>query len=276
MTVDYPDYATPQAHANTISLTGVPLLHRALNLINDVAHVIGAASSVTLGPVTFGAIGYEISLRLLIPAAATTEFATIDLAWTDSVTGLLVAHETWTHGAGTVAPGSGVIGTGPSKGDTLKITITNHDPAQAMTVTTVVSQNSRIYARDDWRTELFNVFPNFATPTHNQQGNTLATILTGALGIGAAQTRILPLYAGLVSIATWSTTSQRGDLQLHNMDQATPNNLMYHKDLPGGAAFTVTDSFPLPRAQCSFTLTNTDAGAGNILTAWFVIQELLP
>ena len=279
MTVDYADYQTPQAHASSIAATGVPLLTLSTNVVNDVARAVpfgGAKQTVvTNAPVT--QIGYEVNITALIAAgAATIPTLTVDLIWNDSVTNTIVGHETWTMVMGTASGGSQHIGTGPTKGNRLTITVSNNDSAANATVTTVINQNSRVYGRDDWRTEGFNTVPNVTVTAHNQQGNTLIQFLSAALGIGASAKRLLGLYAGKVTVVAFSTTSQLATLQVTSLDPNFSASSEYIL-LALPAANTATPvTLALPRAPCTITVTNTSGGAGNIVQANIVIDEHLP
>lgn len=278
MTVtDYPDWQTHQANANAIAATGVPLLTKSTNLLNDVAHSIpfGGAPVTIANNLVVTQIGYEINVTAKISnAAPTLPILTVDMVWTDTTGSETVSHEQWNIAIGSSGVGSIHIGTGPSKGNRLTVELSNNDSAQNATVTTVINQNSRVYTRDDWRTESFNTIPNAITPLHEQQGNTLANFLTsvGALG---SNTRILALYAGRVTIAYGSTVSKAGTLQVTNLDPAVNAASIYLLlPIPTGTNQTNIAVVSLPRAACTFTLADTSNGA-NTLQAMFIIDEYL-
>lgn len=278
MTVtDYPDWATSQDHADKIAATGVPLLTKSTNVLNDVNHSIpfGGAPVTIANALVITQIGYEINVTAKISAAAPTlPILTVDMIWTDTVGAETVSHEQWNIPIGSTGIGSVHIGTGPSKGNRLTVQLSNNDSAQNATVTTIINQNSRVYVRDDWRTEAFNTIPNGTTPLHEQQGNTLANFLTnvGALG---SNTRILPLYAGKITIAFGSTISKSGTLQVNNLDPAVNAASIYLLlPIPNGSNQTLLAAVALPRAACQFTLADT-SNAANTLQAMFIIDEYL-
>jgi hypothetical protein len=276
---DYPDWQTPQAHANTIAATGVPLLTKSTNIVNDINRSVpfGGASITIANRVSVTQIGYEIAITALISALAPTlPVLTVDMIWVDSVTSTTVGHETWNIPIGSSGAGSVHIGTGPTKANQLTVKLSNNDSAQNATVTTVINQNSRVYARDDWRTESFNAIPNAILPLHDQQGNTLADLLTSALPANGSQTRLLPLYSGRVSIAFSSAVSKAGTLQVTNLDPSVSAAGIYLLLAIPASNNTTIVTVSLPRAVCQFILTDTTGLAGNSLQAMFVTDEFLP
>ena len=279
MTTDYADYATPQAHADHIFATGVPLYSKSVTVVNDVAHAVplggGTVTVANLAPIS--QIGYEIAVTSLIAAGASTiPVLTVNMIWRDSVTNTVVGHETWNVVMGSAGNGSLHIGTGPTKGNLLTVTVANNDSAANATVTTVVNQNSRVYNRDDWRTEEFNTIPNVAIPFHDQQGNTLMQFLSGALGANGQVTRLAALYAGRVTISGFSTISAKGTLRINSLDPAVGASAEYISLALPALATAVPVTLSLPRAACTVTLQDASGLAGNIIQANIVIEEYLP
>jgi hypothetical protein len=279
MTTDYADYATPQAHATQISVTGVPLLTKSTNIINDVAHNIpfGGGAVTIANNVPVAQIGYEISVTALIAAGSNTlPIITVELVWTDSTTGTTVEHDTWNLPVASSGVGSVHVGTGPTKGNRLTVKLSNNDGAANMTVTTVVNQNSRVYGRDDWRTETFNSIPLATVASHDQQGNVLCAFTSPALAANAAVTRIFAVYAGRVTCYYRSTTGQTGTLAISCLDPQFSTSNVTLALLPIAAnANTNVASLALPRTFTQFTLSDTSGVGGNILAAWFIIDEYL-
>jgi hypothetical protein len=275
---DYADYQTPQAHATAIAVTGVPLLTKSTNLINDANHSIpfGGAAVTIANKLAFTQIGYEVAITALISATAPTlPILTVDLIWTDSTSATTVAHETWCLPIGSSGAGSLHIGIGPTKGNQLTVKLANADSAQNATVTTVVNQNSRVYLRDDWRTEQFNAIPNATLPLHDQQGNTLLDFLSAPLGALGSVSRLLPLYAGKVTIAYSSAVSKTGSLQLTNLDPAVSSAGIYTLlDIPASNR-TQLVVVSLPRAVCQLTVADTSNTAGNTLQVMIITDEYL-
>jgi hypothetical protein len=276
---DYPDWQTSQDHADKISVTGVPLLTKSVNVVNDINRNVplGGGNVTIANAVSVTQIGYEIAITALISAlAATLPVLTVQMIWTDSVTGTTVGHETWNIPIGSSGAGSVHIGTGPTKANQLTVKLANNDTAQNATVTTVINQNSRVYARDDWRTESFNAIPNAVLPLHDQQGNTLANLLTSALPANGSQTRLLPVYSGRVSIAFSSAISGAGKIQVNNLDPVMSAAGIYLLLAIPASNNTTIVTVSLPRAVCQFILTDTTGLAGNSLQAMFVTDEFLP
>lgn len=276
MTTDYPDWQTPQANADKIASTGVPLLTKATSTVtaNNTNVPFGGTVQVA-NKVSITQPGYEISVTAKISASAPTlPILTVELIWHDSVSGTTVGHEKWNVPMGSTFNGSVHTGTGPTKGDQLTVNLTNNDSAQAATVTTIINQNSRVYLRDDWRTEAFNSPPNGVPPLHDQYGNQLGSLVTGSLSGGGSVTRLLALYAGRVTVTFGSTVSKQGTLQITQLDPAQLNGELALLEITQDN-YTNVVSLSLPRAACTFTLTDTSGSSGNILQAFFIVDEFL-
>lgn len=268
MTVDYPDYGTPQAHADRIFVTTVPLASKSNVVINDGPTVIAAAGVNSIAPVAIGQIGYEVSFTVLVQAGSITPYCTADLTWTDSASGLIVSHERWTLTGGSASGGSRFTGSGPSKADTLAVAITNQDPLLSATVTTVVTQNSRVYTRDDWRQEAFNNPPTFTLPNHQQQSGILGAF-HAVVNAGNSADRLLALYSGLVTVA-FNTNAAKGELHLFSTDLGLggwSGAVAWRIILPANSSDN--RQFSLSRGPWSIGVTNTDVG--NDVFAWSVI-----
>ena len=279
MTVDYPDFATPQAHATQIAAPGVPLLTLSTNVINDVGRNVpfGGGNVTVANLQNISQIGYEIAIAALISnLAPTLPILTVNLIWKDSITNTTVGHETWNIAIGSSGAGSLHIGTGPTKGNRLTVLIANNDSAQNATVTTIVNQNSRVYARDDWRTESFNSIPNAIVALHDQQGSTLSNFLSAPLAANGQVTRLLPLFAGRVSVAFSSAISMAGTLQITNLDPVVSAVSTFVVLANPANNLSQLFSLSLPRSACTFTLTDTSGLAGNTLQAMFVADEFVP
>lgn len=277
---DYQDWQTHQAHADAIAATGVPLLSLATNVLNDQLRNLPANLSTTVvSNLPVKQIGYQVYLQALSPGGTTLPFVTIDLLWKDSLTGLVIAHEEWTLGAGSTSGGSIYLGTGPTKGDLLTITAFNNDLVNAMTLTTVLHQNSRVYLRDDWRQETINTIPGFTGGVHNQQGNCLVAF-SGSINAGATLTRYVSLYAGRVLVSALGF-GQVGNIFIDTLDPAInvggvqqgPGNI-YGASLPA-TGLTVEGSVTFPRAPTVVRIVNTSGVASNYDMGIY-IDEYLP
>lgn len=253
---------SPAQIAAQIALSGVSLLARPTVIANRAAAAIAGSGTATLGPFAVTQIGYEIGLTLQTGGGATFPFTAVTLTWTDSVSGLVVAQETWTLGGSTAAP-QAFCGTGPSKGDTLTITAVNLDPLSAVTFAATVTQNSRAYVRDDWRQLTGGVIPGFTNASYNRPGNVL---LSAAFNVNAgvqAPARIIGFYAGRVALSSWSQNSLAGTWQVLDIGDSNVGNVPV-----AGGSFQASGipanpvSFPLPRSQCALVITNTAAANG--------------
>lgn len=258
-----------------ISTTGVPLLNRANNLNNTSGTIVNSGGgTASFGPFTISQIGYEIFWSVVNTVTGDLNpFLIIEMTWSDSASGQTVSQEFWTLSAGMLGSGGQkYFGTGPSKGDTLNITVVNQG-TQNMSIAMALNQHSRIYQRDDWRTvsPAVGVF-GFTNPNSNPPGNILAYTNT-TIGAGSSITRIMPLYAGLVSFSISPSVANTFQFTLHSQDNITTvgaSSAIYFNNVTGtgGANFGVA----LPRAICTYSLLNN----GSASATWNVsctIQE---
>jgi hypothetical protein len=259
MSVDYPDWQTPQAHADRIAATGAPLIHNAAGVAN--ANVtIAAGASTVIGPVAVN----NICIELFVSAENHTVnscFLEARLDWTDAATGLLLARRSYKIISGASGNPHTVKIFGPVHADQVTVRFTN-DPTSAGSIDLIaqVIGTSRLYTRDGFRSILVHA-----------GGFTLAgalpeydCLLNANPNIGglSGQAYALPCYAGRVYV--WAHTASAGnDLRLQITDASglvLPNTLVAFQDRSNGAG-DIDDFFTLPSYQCSLSLLNDNAAA---------------
>jgi hypothetical protein len=274
---DYPDYQTPQAHADTISNTGVPLLSRPAVLVNQAGAVNSNLAVIVLNKGVVSKIGYEISLTLY--AAVTNQcLVTVTIAWIDSVSGQTVVQEEWDMYAGSGAVGAANVirGTGPTKGDRLTIQIQQNQPAIPVNYIIVVTENSRIYQRDTWRTWLpfsvtgFTFIENSDPSNLVLGGNTYA-----AVAANGSVTRLLPFSSGDIALSFQSTSAAADCIAIiHAVSSMagglTMDNVYSGKTDSSGKLYV--PKIALPRAQCTLQLVNQNAAAKDLI-AFVTVAE---
>lgn len=147
---DYPDWSSHVASADQIAATGVPLLSKPVNLINDLTRAIPGGGSHPYPAQTFTQPGYAISVKVTFPAAATIPFVTCQMNWTDA-TSTVPVENTYFYCVGAQTPGVfPTLGRGPAKAGQLTITVFNLDPSQTATVSISLAQDSIIRPNDRW------------------------------------------------------------------------------------------------------------------------------
>lgn len=144
---DYPDNSPHYATAQQVSQTGVPLLAKSGNLVNHSGTITNPVKYDT-GKLTVSQIGYEFQFTGVINAASTSPFVEINVTWTDSVSGLVTGNETYYPPCASAAPGFTLIARGPTKGDTVEVTIANNDDLHTITFTYILVEHSRVYQKD--------------------------------------------------------------------------------------------------------------------------------
>lgn len=256
--------------AGDVFSTGVPLYSKASILLNHAAAGIAPGGTFTSASLPISQIGYEFSVNLTM-ATGTTPYASVTMTWTDSVSGKVTSIEKWWIGSA-ASPGNDYRGTGPTKGDTLVISITNQDAANTMTVSFVAAQNSRVYARDDWRQDFMRVLSGSTVtlPNNDPPGNVLA-VISANINAGANLNRLLPLYSGMVTLDSTSPASA-GSIQIAAVaDQVIGTSVIWQRNLAASAIGN--DQFALPRSLCEITIFNTGATNGTFTAALTVMEQ---
>lgn len=257
-----------------ISNTGVPLLNKASNLSNSSNIDVAAGATQNFGPFTISQIGYEIFWSAVnVFTGANNAFMVAKMTWSDSVSGQVVSQEYWAMSVGQMGSGGQkYFGTGPSKGDTLNIALTSFATSD-INIAMSLNQHSRIYQRDDWRTVAPVVgVAGFTNPSSNPPGNILSETNI-VIGSGSSISRLLPLYAGLVSYSFSPSAAETCSLVVVALDQITNGiaGAEIHNIVTSGTN-GVEGTLSLPRSVCQFTLTNT-GGTSATWTGSIVIQE---
>lgn len=268
---DYPDYQTPQAHADTISNTGVPLLARPAGLINQSGTVASGGTVTVASNLTVAKIGYEITLTWFAPAT-NQSIITMQLIWSDSVSGQVVITDEWDFyaGSGPVANAHIIRGTGPTKGDTLTVKATQNASTVTASYTIVMAQNSRIYAFDDWRTDTIGPVTGITGANgFDMQNGILASMDSVAVAAGANVIALLPLFAGRVVISCTTISGTSDMTTIIKCDTGAFASLLDDQVVRGKADANgnlVIVGAALPRAQCLIQQINNNAAAKDLLS----------
>lgn len=273
---DFADWGTPAENARQISLAGVPLLTglKSATLQNSVN--IPANTAVHLGTFQFQQIGYDIALAVSVDAACTQPGLQVEFDWSDPASGLQTAQERWQLLGSNAAGGQQYMGTGPTKGGQLDVTITNFDPSKAATITTTVLQNSRVWGRDDWRQLTNNAVPTFNTPLNDAPAGWLMQASPN-IGSGVTSSRWGMLYAG--SARLYASGSLPFDLRITSFDASlglSPNTFTIYEDkVTGATGGFIADAFALPRTSWLAFITN-NGGSSQIVSVNVIRQEMEP
>jgi hypothetical protein len=205
VTADFPDFQVPQAHADAIATTGAPLLTLATLVDSQTGKVI-TAGNVFPGPgKPISQIGYEIQVQVTANSASTVPYAVVALTWVDSGTGITVGSDTWTVPGSSNATPFMVLGKGPSKADKVSVTVTNLDPANSITISYVLIQNSRVYPKDDWRwynnNNRLTAVPAATLPTLPPDESVLGLVDNVTILASSQDTFLFGMYNGPVTVS---------------------------------------------------------------------------
>lgn len=276
MTVaDYPDFATPQAHATAIAATGVPLLSLPGTMLASTAINIAGGGTQTIANLPITQLGYEIELLLQIPNTATIPFLDVVLKWTDATGNNTVARERWMLSCGS-AVNYDYIGTGPTKGSILKITLNNQDPAQTITGSLIVLSNSRIYQRDRWIANQTQSVPTFTATTGDPLREILGQIEGISVAAGTTATRLFPCYHGDV----WFYVEQTGiaanvsACKLQTAPTSVLGTTDFYSSAPaGGIGAGIGQLVRFPRAPVLFSYINSGAVAAVVSVKAIMLDD---
>lgn len=277
MTADWPDWNDSQHKADAIAATGVPLLSGANNLLHVGNTIVAAGGTGTQGPFAITQIGYEIFVSIGCNVVSNSPFFTVQLTWSDSVSGRTVSVEQWDLAAVSGGAFQQYVGTGPTKGDTLNILVTNTDTANSMTYVMSFTQNSRVYSRDDWRQITTHTPPGFTNA--NMSAGALMLASTGAsVAANGTNIRLISLYAGecflSISNGAQGLTFTITEIADPTVGLGSAGGVVYSNSVVANGNLNAI--IHLPRSICAMALTNQSAttamspfaaiSAGSILT----------
>lgn len=271
---DYADWGVPQANANSIAATGVPLLGNP-NLLLDANPAIAAAGTYFSPVLLISQLGYEISIQPFASGSGAAGPIEIQMQWLDITGTFTIELESWWIWPGNTSSAHYVYGKGPTKGSLLQISIVNGSSAMTYTVPIQVWQRSHPYTRDDWRSRVY---------IGGESGNLIAvtdlsTSLIGYRNISLAAAAIdvteLPLYSGPCML-WFQTGSGTTDMQLTIQSSAGVNQpaigtKIYQENTPaGGVQYR---QIVLPRYQCRAQMKNNNAAAQGCAYSLFAFEQ---
>lgn len=260
MTADWPDYNDSQHKANAIAATGVPLLSGPLNLLKTGNVVVPASGTSSQGPFTGFPIGYEIFVSIGCNVASNSPFMTVQMTWSDSASGRTVAIEQWDLAGVSGAAFQQYVGTGPTKGDTLNILVTNTDTVNSMTYVMAFTQNSRVYSRDDWRQITSHTPPGFTNAAFSAPALMLAST-AASIAAGGTNIRLMSLYAGeamlSVSNGAQGLTITITEVADPTVGLGSQGGLVYSNTVVANG--NLNAQIQLPRSICAIALGNQSA-----------------
>lgn len=268
---DYADWNEPAAHAAAIATVGVPLLSSPNTLLNQIGVSIPAGGFQQFVGLPFTQIGYAVQMIVEFPVAATNPFVELRLTWSDPVSAAVYdeAHY-FIAGSGSGVSGWTTLGNGPARSSQLTAEVTNLDPAQAVTVTIQVAQDSCVRQADRWywrnNANIGLGVPGFNLAQQIDDEDVLGIMhnsvipASGSLKLlcGMAPGRLAQLAGTLVTVAPSAITFQVQAVP--SSVYTTASDVLYA--VPAAATFGY--QFLLPRAPVLLQVTNSSTVAGNI------------
>ena len=248
---------------NNISTTGVPLLAASNVLANPGSQTFTSGQiRIPVNNATVDQISYEISIALQAAATGeTTPFMLVTLSWSDATSGQLVAQESWVLGACTGTTNQNFYsGVGRCKASQLKVTWKWLGAVTSGSCQIVVTETSRVYLRDDFRTVgNFNGMASFTSGTYDLDGGCVLNT-NPSIGANSGATRSMPLYHGTVFVA--AQPPEAFTVSIQNAAESTANGAFPTQEIWQASAVgggVINSMVVLPRSNCTITLSNTSA-----------------
>lgn len=197
---DYPDYQTPQAHAQAIYAQRVPLAKGITKMGSATAQTLAASSSQqVITTAVFDQPAIKAVLAAKLPSNSLgIPFAQLLCAWFDAATGDLTAERVYTLGSGNGLSNVAQL-IGPAQGEQLNVDIVNLHATQPLTYDWSVSGVSHVPADDDWRQDISNQVTNFTMAATDPRVGVLA-VVSVSLGASGSISRLTPASNRLCKI----------------------------------------------------------------------------
>lgn len=244
------------------------------NLLEVAGQVVSSAAPYVTAALPVARGAYVVAIDALYSVSALIPFLQVDMVWTDSSTGLVIGHEQWVVPGTSAAPAAAnslVIGRGPTKADTLTITVTNYDTNFTASVDLSVYQSSRAITRDDWRNVSFAAIPSWTISGSACAGLIVATKAAAGLNAGISVQRIHALYCGQAQLAM---TNSAGQAITWQMQAIEPSLGVASGPIINSAAFSAVQyetTVTLPRYPVLMIVTNN--GASTSVVGWTVTAQ---
>lgn len=194
---------------------GVPLLKFTNNLGNANAVNVPANSNVNLlTKIAFTQPSYEGVFVLNLPAGlGTIPFMSVIFNWFDSVSGFNIDSKFFIITAGNGGPNQlQFYFSGPARGNQLSVSVTNLDPAQAMTLNWSLNQTSHLHNHDHMLQTVFELTAPIGYT--NPAGTPGLGVLMDANPTVAASSTVTRLTAAYAGRATFSVDSPTAGVAL--------------------------------------------------------------
>jgi hypothetical protein len=280
---------SPAQIAAQIAISGVSLLAKSspLGSVGAATALAGGGTATLLSNVPVTQISYEFSISTRQSSAvATFPLIEVIMTWSDSATSQTTAIDHfYTSAFQSGGPFLVTVGTGPAKGDTLTVTMVNIN-ATPITYTFSAAQNSRVYARDDWRWLGWlglagaGQFSAVTTPTYSEteQGILIAHTIAGQLA-GTTVNVLIGLYCGNVWLHADETGVGPSNMTYEVITQTNfGTQPVYSSQVGGGPNGTspngpINQLISLPRSPCFISVTNGGAVASSTSTKIVIAEQ---
>jgi hypothetical protein len=263
---------------------GTPLVHGLNYVAGPNATQVIAHNGVFTFNALFSHPGYVVDIFATIASgAATVPFYEVEFRWMDSSAAATIDVERFYLAASSTGPWR-TCGKGPTRGQLLQVTVTNLDPAFAITLNYSIAECTQHIARDDWRTVEYQAanVPQYGTfgniPKGLAKGDLAAAVMMSetndTIPAATSWAFLAPMYTGPVFWQFLSSANIAVSVRIPNELNAAPN---LDGNAPIWLDLTLTDvtvQFSHPRIPLVVNLQNSSgAGIGGVSACGMIVEN---
>lgn len=258
--------SSPSDQALQITLSGVPLLSSPVNVGHStIQQTLNPSQTTTLlNNALITQIGYEVYFDFVTTNNIMSGvFPFVTLTWKDSVSGQIVKNEIWNLAVGNVGFPIKFSGEGRTKGNLLTVSVTNVDAAVSIVYNWSLTQNSRIYTKDDWKCINTPGVPTIPNGTYDTAANIICSTAPN-IGAGSNASRFIAIASGAVSIWAFSTVAFDAFVTASDSSVGLSASGIWEGKVTAAGGGILTGTFYNPRSTGVLILTNNGAAAATI------------
>jgi hypothetical protein len=271
---DYADWTVPQANADSIAATGVPLLGAPNALLNAAPNVLPSTPYISAN-LPISQLGYEVAIRPAQSGAGAAAPLMVEFTWLDSSATIAVASETWWVWPGVTTGDHIIYGKGPTKGSFLQVAIQNTSGTMTYSVPIQIWQRSHPYTRDDWRSRVYTTTASGVSVTNSDLSVSLIGYRLATIAAAGIDNTDLPLYSGPCFLYG-QTASGAADMLLtvqSSADATAPAIGSKFFQFTTAANGIFSQQIVLPRYQCRVQLKNNNAAAQACYYSLYALEQ---
>jgi hypothetical protein len=270
------DYLSPSPAliAEAIVDSGLPIFTSSTVVASESIALQAENTTESFGPFAINQIGYEIQAQASTPNGSDIVSIGIELTWSDG--GVVIEQEVFTWMAGSASQPHIIYGRGPTKGNSLTISvITPVYNGPTVNTNFTFLENSRTYLQSKWKTYNIGNPAGFSIGGVPMSSNVLTTTAPTVAKGGAQAMRLLALYTGTIQFMAF-TSSLTSDANVELSNQTALTNLasiVIYASNTNGQGVINSGPIELGRDEYLLTLTNNNAASSEVISVLVVAVE---